>query len=98
MRTSARSSVRPKHPYTRGLLQSIPRLDDDRERLYQIPGSVPTAGTVRRGCPFAPRCALRVEKCASEMPPLFRFGDTQRAACWVTAEADPAARAPESVS
>jgi peptide/nickel transport system ATP-binding protein len=88
----------PKHPYTRGLLQSIPRLDDNRERLYQIPGSVPSSGTVRRGCPFAPRCGLRIEKCDSEMPPLFRFGATQRAACWVTAEVDPAGRAPESVS
>ena len=80
----------PKHPYTRGLLQSIPRLDDERDRLYQIPGSVPMAGAARKGCPFAPRCSMRVDRCTTEMPPLFRFGPTQRAACWVTAEAESA--------
>jgi peptide/nickel transport system ATP-binding protein len=83
---------RPAHPYTRGLLQSIPRLRDDRRRLYQIPGSVPLPGTVGEGCPFTSRCPLRVERCAREMPPMFRFGDQQTAACWVTAgvEASPA--------
>jgi peptide/nickel transport system ATP-binding protein len=83
---------RPAHPYTRGLLQSIPRLRDDRRRLYQIPGSVPLPGTVGEGCPFTSRCPLRVERCAREMPPMFRFGDRQTAACWVTAgvEASPA--------
>ncbi|CDZ53196.1 ABC transporter ATP-binding protein [Neorhizobium galegae] len=75
----------PCHPYTRGLLQSIPRLDDDRDRLYQIPGSVPLAGSIKTGCPFYERCSLRIEKCAREMPPMFSFGPDQRAACWVTA-------------
>jgi len=75
----------PQHPYTRGLLQSIPRLDDDRDRLYQIPGSVPLAGSVKKGCPFYERCSLRIEKCINEMPPMFSFGPDQRAACWVTA-------------
>jgi peptide/nickel transport system ATP-binding protein len=79
----------PAHPYTRGLLQSIPRLDDDRRRLHQIPGSVPVAGGIRTGCPFQPRCPLRVARCAAEMPPMVVFGPTQRAACWVTAEALP---------
>ena len=76
----------PSHPYTRGLLQSIPRLDDERSRLYQIPGSVPTAGSVKEGCPFYARCPLRIEKCGSEMPPMFSFGSKHKAACWVTAE------------
>jgi peptide/nickel transport system ATP-binding protein len=78
---------RPGHPYTRGLLDSIPRLKDDRRRLYQIPGSVPLPGAVKQGCPFYSRCPLRVEKCAGEMPPMFRFGERHTAACWVTAEA-----------
>jgi oligopeptide/dipeptide ABC transporter ATP-binding protein len=76
----------PSHPYTQGLLKSIPRLNEDQKRLYQIPGSVPTAGSVKQGCPFYARCPLRIEKCQSEMPPMFAFGTAHRAACWVTAE------------
>jgi peptide/nickel transport system ATP-binding protein len=82
----------PSHPYTRGLLQSVPRLDDDRKRLYQIPGSVPLAGTIKKGCPFYARCELRVDKCAAEMPPMFSFGPDHKAACWVTAGAASDAR------
>jgi oligopeptide/dipeptide ABC transporter ATP-binding protein len=76
----------PSHPYTQGLLKSIPRLKDDQKRLDQIPGSVPIAGAVREGCPFYARCPLRIDKCRSEMPPMFTFGDAHKAACWVTAE------------
>jgi oligopeptide/dipeptide ABC transporter ATP-binding protein len=75
----------PKHPYTQGLLKSVPTLTDGRRRLYQIPGSVPPPGTIKAGCPFRPRCALRIERCASEMPPLLRHGPDHVAACWVTA-------------
>ena len=78
---------RPSHPYTRGLLKSIPRLKDDRRRLFQIPGSVPLPGTVKAGCPFYSRCSLRIDRCAGEMPPMFRFGERHTAACWVTSEA-----------
>jgi peptide/nickel transport system ATP-binding protein len=77
----------PTHPYTRGLLKSVPRLEDDRKRLYQIPGSVPLAGTVERGCPFFSRCELRIARCAAEMPPMFSVSAGHRAACWVTAGA-----------
>jgi peptide/nickel transport system ATP-binding protein len=73
------------HPYTRGLLQSIPRLDDDRHRLSQIPGSVPLPGQVAQGCPFRARCPLQVARCAEAMPPMVEVGPDQRAACWVTA-------------
>jgi peptide/nickel transport system ATP-binding protein len=76
---------RPSHPYTRGLLESIPRLNDDRRRLFQIPGSVPLPGMVRQGCPFTSRCPLRIARCVHEMPPMFRFGEQHTAACWVTA-------------
>ncbi|MGF9762322.1 ABC transporter ATP-binding protein [Microvirga sp. 0TCS3.31] len=78
---------RPSHPYTRGLLESIPHHDDTRRRLFQIPGSVPLPGTVKQGCPFYSRCSLRIDRCAKEMPPMFSFGDRHTAACWVTAEA-----------
>ncbi len=77
----------PSHPYTRGLLQSIPRLDDERSRLYQIPGSVPLAGTVKQGCPFYARCGNRTDRCAAEMPPMFTISESHKAACWVTAGA-----------
>jgi peptide/nickel transport system ATP-binding protein len=78
---------RASHPYTRGLLHSIPKLNDDRRRLFQIPGSVPLPGTIQQECPFYSRCSLRVDRCAAEMPPLFRFGEQHTAACWVTAAA-----------
>ena len=84
----------PCHPYTRGLLQSIPRLDDDRQRLYQIPGSVPMAGSVKVGCAFFARCPLRIDRCAAERPPMFAFGPRHKGACWVTAEEQSADRAP----
>jgi peptide/nickel transport system ATP-binding protein len=76
---------RATHPYTRGLLESVPRLDDERHRLSQIPGSVPLPGQVTRGCPFRPRCALAMPRCAEEMPPLREISEGHRAACWVTA-------------
>jgi peptide/nickel transport system ATP-binding protein len=78
---------RPGHPYTRGLLQSIPRLDDERRRLYQIAGSVPVAGALPKGCPFHPRCPERRPICAEQAPPMVDLGDGQSAACWVAAEA-----------
>ena len=77
---------RPRHPYTQGLLRSIPRLQDDNRRLFQIPGTVPLAGSVKAGCPFYPRCGVRIDKCRTEMPPMFTFGAGNRAACWVAAE------------
>jgi len=76
---------KPSHPYTRGLLEAIPLLRDDRQRLFQIPGSVPLPGSVKQGCPFYSRCTLRIDKCAKEMPGMSRFGEGHQAACWVTA-------------
>ena len=79
----------PGHPYTRGLLDSIPRLRDERERLFQIPGSVPLPGSVKQGCPFYARCGLRTDQCAAEMPGLTRHSEGHQAACWVTARVVP---------
>ena len=87
----------PAHPYTRALLQSIPRLIDDRTRLFQIPGSVPPVGSVKAGCPFYARCSLRIDRCAAEMPPMFSFGASHRAACWVTSDAKSSAPTKETV-
>jgi oligopeptide/dipeptide ABC transporter ATP-binding protein len=75
------------HPYTRGLLESIPRLDDDRARLHQIKGSVPSPRRRPAGCPFAARCPLRQPVCTEKMPPMFEFGAGHKAACWVTSGA-----------
>ena len=76
----------PRHPYTQGLLRSIPRLNDDRARLYQIAGSVPPAGSVRQGCPFYARCEVRQVRCQQEMPPMFDMSVNHKAACWVAGE------------
>jgi peptide/nickel transport system ATP-binding protein len=78
---------RAAHPYTRGLLQSVPRLEDTGDRLYQIAGSVPSARHRPRGCGFVTRCPLRRPECAERAPPMFDYGGTQKAACWVTSGA-----------
>jgi oligopeptide/dipeptide ABC transporter ATP-binding protein len=80
---------RAAHPYTRGLLDSIPRLGDERRRLHQIPGTVPAPGSVTAGCAFRARCPLAVERCATERPPLMALDSGHRAACWVTAGEGP---------
>jgi oligopeptide/dipeptide ABC transporter ATP-binding protein len=60
----------PRHPYTQGLLASIPgRGGGTRTRLRAIDGTVPSTGPVSAGCAFEPRCPVRVERCRSEMPP-----------------------------
>jgi len=60
----------PKHPYTQGLIQSIPHLEyDSREKLYSIPGSVPTLQQMPQGCRFHTRCPYAMEKCITERPP-----------------------------
>ncbi len=60
----------PLHPYTKGLIESIPRLDEDRERLYMIKGMVPDATNLPKGCSFADRCDNCMEKCKEHMPAL----------------------------
>ncbi len=75
----------PDHPYTEGLLRSVPRLDSSRHgRLYSIEGQPPQPGSVPAGCPFHPRCAYRIERCASERPPLAELSNIHLSACWVT--------------
>ena len=81
----------PSHPYTRALLQSIPRLDEERRRLHQIPGNVPPPGPLRAGCAFHTRCAERLTRCAIDRPPMMQLGGGHQAACWL---ADSMARAP----
>jgi oligopeptide transport system ATP-binding protein len=74
--------ARPQHPYTLGLLESIPRLDRSRERLVPIPGRPPALSRLGPGCSFAPRCSFVVDRC-KEAPPLAAREPDHRAACWV---------------
>ncbi|UWE04108.1 ABC transporter ATP-binding protein [Laceyella sacchari] len=60
----------PRHPYTQGLLQSIPKLDEQKERLYAIPGQVPNPYQMPAGCRFAPRCTQVMDVCRQAVPPL----------------------------
>ena len=61
---------KPLHPYTKGLIESIPRLDDDKDRLYMIKGMVPDPTQLPKGCAFADRCDQCTEKCREAMPAL----------------------------
>jgi peptide/nickel transport system ATP-binding protein len=80
----------PKHPYTIGLMASIPAvisLEADADaRLIEIPGMVPSLTNLPPGCAFAPRCKLAIDRCRAEVPPLEDFGDNHFAACWRAAE------------
>jgi oligopeptide/dipeptide ABC transporter ATP-binding protein len=80
---------RPLHPYTLGLLESIPTMDDtdDDEPLYMIPGMVPNPLNLPKGCGFADRCPKRMERCVREVPPLYlREGRTVRCFLYEQAE------------
>ena len=79
----------PRHPYTLGLLQSIPRLDTGRRQpLRPIPGAPRNMLSEPNSCPFAPRCRNRIDRCTAELPQLERLETGQRAACFNPAEAD----------
>ena len=78
---------RPRHPYTRGLLDAIPHLDDlqggqHRERLNEIPGIVPPLTRLPPGCRFAPRCRLADDRCRQEYPPFQQDSEEHWVACW----------------
>ncbi|MGH8683380.1 MAG: ABC transporter ATP-binding protein [Burkholderiales bacterium] len=77
--------ARPRHPYTRGLLSSIPRLGEaaaGRRRLAEIPGLVPSLREEISGCIFAARCRHATERCRQEYPPLEAKGAGHSVACW----------------
>jgi peptide/nickel transport system ATP-binding protein len=87
----------PRHPYTRGLLGSMPHLGDSVEqtgkRLVEIPGMVPSLKDPAPGCLFAPRCPNAGERCTREVPPLELHSARHSAACWYPVAAPQAARA-----
>jgi peptide/nickel transport system ATP-binding protein len=76
---------RPSHPYTVGLMGSIPSMSEDRERLLQIDGAMPRLNAIPAGCAFHPRCEHAFDRCRNERPDLIDAGST-RAACWLVGD------------
>ena len=72
----------PSHPYTEALLSSVPKMEEDVERLYSIEGQPPTLHDLPPGCPFAPRCPHVMERCREEYPPKIQVGTDHFANCW----------------
>ena len=77
----------PHHPYTKGLMGSIPTLDTDAPRLTQIPGSMPRLTAIPRGCAFHPRCTEAVARCRQERPEAQKLGRSE-VSCWVATRAN----------
>jgi peptide/nickel transport system ATP-binding protein len=75
----------PQHPYTVGLMGSIPEFETHRERLIQIDGAMPRLDAIPTGCAFNPRCTKVFDRCKTERPELMAAGKTQ-AACWLHAK------------
>jgi oligopeptide/dipeptide ABC transporter ATP-binding protein len=73
---------KPRHPYTWGLMNAIPKLDEDKEVLYNIPGVVPDPLDFPDGCRFNTRCPLATDKCRKEEPPLVEVEENHTSACW----------------
>ncbi|OKP78756.1 peptide ABC transporter ATP-binding protein [Paenibacillus sp. P3E] len=73
----------PLHPYTRGLIESVPRMGETRERLYSIPGNVPILSKEMQGCRFAPRCPNGMEICSQSLPQLKLQDENHSCRCWL---------------
>ena len=85
----------PAHPYTRALLESIPRMSDARQRLTAIEGQPPDLASLPAGCAFQPRCPVAVDRCRTEAPPDIVVAPTHAARCWL---ASPGSGAPASAA
>lgn len=86
----------PKHPYTWGLLGSMPKIDSGDEELQAIPGSPPDLADPPKGCPFVTRCPYAMKACENNMPDYTDVSDTQKTACWLLDERAPKVEPPES--
>ncbi len=73
----------PQHPYTRGLLKTVPDKTNPDQPLFSIKGNVPSLLEPQTNCRFAPRCEFVMERCRWEMPPLCKLGDNHHAACYL---------------
>ncbi|MFQ3544313.1 ABC transporter ATP-binding protein [Halobacillus rhizosphaerae] len=76
----------PQHPYTQGLLASVPNVDDASQKLEAIPGSLPNLSEKIEGCRFHPRCPYAMEKCMEQEPPSFKISDHHQSKCWLQEE------------
>jgi peptide/nickel transport system ATP-binding protein len=75
---------RPLHPYTLGLIRSVPKLNREQDELMSIPGEPPNLISPPSGCKFHTRCQFATEKCVTDAPPLVEYAPGHRAACWHT--------------
>ncbi|GEN85135.1 peptide ABC transporter ATP-binding protein [Sporosarcina luteola] len=73
----------PQHPYTKGLIQSVPDMRYKKDRLYSIPGNVPKPGSITSGCRFAARCEFAFERCWKENPELYETADVHQTRCFL---------------
>lgn len=73
----------PKHPYTKGLIQSVPDIRKKAERLHSIRGNVPVPGSIQNGCQFADRCDLKFDRCTVERPPIYHTTEGQKIRCFL---------------
>lgn len=76
----------PQHPYTKGLLRSLPRFDQVTDSLYAIPGQPPDLGNLPAGCAFRDRCDVAVEQCSQEAPELYSLDNGRLVSCFVAKE------------
>ena len=72
----------PSHPYTEALLASVPKMEEDVDRLYSIEGQPPTLHNLPEGCPFAPRCQYVMDRCREEYPDRVSISEAHHASCW----------------
>ena len=87
----------PKHPYTWGLLGSMPKLNDAKGELQSIPGSPPDLKDPPKGCPFAARCPYAMKVCDQHMPAYSASSSTQQTACWLLDERAPKVEPPKNI-
>ncbi|MGM0899144.1 MAG: ABC transporter ATP-binding protein [Bacillota bacterium] len=73
----------PQHPYTRGLLESVPDMRFKKERLYSIPGNVPKPGSIKTGCKYADRCEFAFDRCRVEDPALYQTAEDHKTRCFL---------------
>lgn len=78
----------PLHPYTQGLMASVPTMRSEKKPLYTIPGTVPTVYDFKEGCRFADRCQHCTEECRTKVPPVKRVGEDHIVQCWMNFEGE----------
>lgn len=76
----------PKHPYTKGLIGSVPKIGQMKERLESIKGNVPNPNNLPKGCKFAPRCDVAMPQCLEEDPPEIKLENGRKCRCWLYKE------------